>query len=84
MAHVSWICWIWPLPLPFTPEVDVFTVKAESLPRLETKILQAECAEVDDEEDQDDCDIFNVGAHCVFHGAELKQLLKQLLRSSSQ
>lgn len=61
-----------------TPEVDVFAVRAENLPRLETKVLQAECEEVDDEEDQDDAELLHMGAHCVFHGAERKQLLKQL------
>eukprot|EP00435_Cladocopium_sp_Y103_P011882 s2377_g3.t1 len=67
-----------PVPAVKTPEVDVFTVQAENLQRLSPKLAVAEQEEVDDEEDQDEPELLQMGNRCVFRGEERKQLLKQI------
>eukprot|EP00435_Cladocopium_sp_Y103_P050503 s1907_g15.t1 len=67
-----------PKPAVKSPEVDVLMVKAEAVPRLAPKIMVAEHEEVDDEEDQDDPELLQLGARCVFRGDERKRLLKQI------
>lgn len=67
-----------PKPAVKSPEVDVLTVKAEIAPRLAPKILVAEQEEVDDEEDEDDPELLQIGSRCVFRGDERKKLLQQV------
>eukprot|EP00435_Cladocopium_sp_Y103_P015753 s1700_g3.t2 len=67
-----------PTPAIRTPEVDVFMVNAENMPRLESKMAVAEIEEMDDEEDQDEPELLQMGNRCVFKGDERKRLLKQI------
>lgn len=67
-----------PTPAVRTPEVDVLMVKAENVPRLASKVLVAEEEEIDDEEDQGEPELLQMGNHCVFRGDERKKLLKQI------
>ena len=48
------------------------------MPRLASKVLVAEEEEIDDEEDQDEPELLQMGNQCVFRGDERKKLLKQI------
>ena len=67
-----------PKPVIKSPEVDVMMVRAETLPRLAPRLLVAEHEEVDDEEDEDEPELLQLGNRCVFRGDERKKLLKQI------
>ena len=64
------------VPAVNSPEVDVLVVKAEKIPRFQQKLLQAETEEAENESDDDGFE--HVGVHCVFKGAERRELQRQV------
>eukprot|EP00435_Cladocopium_sp_Y103_P001390 s2644_g1.t1 len=69
------------VPAVKSPEVDVLMVKAEMaemVPRLDQKLSQADDGEVDGEDSEEEDDVRHVGVHCVFKGAERKELQRQI------
>lgn len=66
------------VPAVKSQEVDVLMVKAEHVPRLQPKLMQAEESGGEEDETDDEGDMRHIGVHCVFKGAERKELQRQI------